>query len=232
VATISDVFAFAAQNADYWTEFLSGGDYPSELTEDEARGLTAARVHIDALVVELLHETGVQLATKLGEGKLSKPRFKPACTIKNRSVTLPAPTGLDRKLYSIVFSLGRNEAGAAIELYASLIVKKGALDTLRQSLDERKVEHSVDGYCLYAKGLALTANADVGALAAQSAEQAVALLSGFESNPDVGSPTSFARSAIPRAASAGIARSLPRNEGGGVEAPSTSPVPSLPRVSG
>lgn len=181
MATISDVFAFAAQNADYWTEFLSGGDYPSELTEDEARGLTAARAHIDALVVELLHETGAQLATKLGEGKLSKPKFKPASTTKNRSVALPAPTSLDGKLYRIEFSLGPNESGKAIELYASLVVKKGALDALRQALGARSVEHSVDGYYLYGKGLALTANADVGALAAHSAAQAVALLSGFES---------------------------------------------------
>ena len=181
MATISDVFAFAAQNADYWTEFMSGGDYPSELTEEEARGLTAARAHIDALVVELLHETGARLATKLGEGKLSKPKFKPASTTKNRSVTLAAPTGLDGKLYRIAFSLGRNKTGTAIELYASLVVKKGVLDTLSQSLGERNVEHRVDGYYVYAKGLALTANADVGALATQSAEQAVALLSGFES---------------------------------------------------
>lgn len=131
--------------------------------------------------MELLHETGAQLATKLGEGKLSKPKFKPARTIRNRSVALPAPTGLDGRLYRIEFSLRRNEAGVAIELHASLVVKKGALDTLRQSLGERNVEHSVDGYHVYAKGLALTANADVCALATQSAEQAVALLSGFQS---------------------------------------------------
>ncbi|WP_437611913.1 hypothetical protein WMF20_07495 [Sorangium sp. So ce834] len=180
MTVISDVFAFAAQNADYWTEFLSGGDYPNELTDDEARGLTAARAHIDVLVVELLHETGAQLATKLGEAKLTKPRFKPASTSKNRAVALPAPTGLDGKLYRIEFSLDRSEAGTAVELYASLVVKKGALDALRQSLGERNVEHSVDGYYVYAKGLPLVVGTKVSELAARSAQQAIALLSGVD----------------------------------------------------
>lgn len=176
---ISDVFAFAAQNADYWAEFLSGGDYPNELTEEEMRGLAAARAHVEGKVVELLHECGAQLAAKLGPAKLAKPRPQPAVTSKNRLVSLPAPTGLDSKLYRIEFSLDRNLAGTAVELYASLVVKKAALDMLRQSLGERNIEHSVDNFYLYANGLPIVVNADVSELAARSAQQVVDLLSGF-----------------------------------------------------
>jgi hypothetical protein len=180
VAIISDVFAFAAQNADYWAEFLSGGDYPQELLDEEVRGLTAARSHIDSLVVELLHEAGAKLATKVGEAKLTKPRFKPASTIKNRSVALPAPAGLDGKLYRIAFSLDPGEASTAVELFASLVVKKGALDALRQSLGEHNVESHIEGYYVYGKGLPIVANTDVNDLAERSAQQAVKLLSGFD----------------------------------------------------
>ena len=177
---ISDVFAFAAQNADYWTELLSGGDYPNELTDEEIRALTAAREHVDSLVVEILHATGAKFATELGENKIAKKRFNGKNTAANRSNSLPAPSGLEGKLYRIEFSLWRNEASTAVELYASLVVKKSALDALHQSLGERNVEHSVNGYEVYAKGLPIVANADVNDLAARSAHQAVALLLGFD----------------------------------------------------
>jgi hypothetical protein len=180
VTIISDIFAFAAQNADYWTEFLSGGDYPNELTEEETRGLAAAREHVDSLVVEILHATGTTFAAEVGEAKLANKRFNGKNTTANRKVFLPAPVGLEGKLYRIEFSLWRNEVGTAVELYASLVVKKSALDALRQSLGKRNVEHSVDNYDVYAKGLPIVANTEVSALAKSSAQQAVALLSGFD----------------------------------------------------
>ena len=176
---ISDVFAFAVQNADYWDEFLSGGDYPNELNEDEMRGLAAARAHVENKGVELLHECCAQLAAKLGPKKLAKPRPQPAVTAKHRWVKLSAPNGLGAMLYCIEFSLDRNETGTAVDLYASLVVKKAELDGLRRSLDERKIAYSVDSYHLYADGLPIVVNADVSDLAARSAQQVVDLLSGF-----------------------------------------------------
>ena len=92
MASISDVFAFAAQNADYWTEFLSGGDYPNELTEEEIRALTAAREHVDSLAVEILHATGTRFVAELGETRIAKTRFNGKNTAANRSVNLPAPS--------------------------------------------------------------------------------------------------------------------------------------------
>jgi hypothetical protein len=179
VATISDVFAFAAQNADYWTEFLSGGDYPNELTEEETRALTAAREHVDSLVVEILHATGAQFVAEFGENRIAKKRFNRKNTAANRSIRLPAPLGMDGKLYEVKFSLDPNDDGAAVELYASLVVKKGSLDALRQALGERQVKHSVDGYFVYAPGIPLDVDTDVADLAKRSAKQAVDLLSGL-----------------------------------------------------
>lgn len=176
---ISDVFAFAAQNADYWAEFLSGSDYPNELTEEEMRGLTAARAHVEEKVVELLHACGEQLADKLGPAKLAKPRPQPAVTARKRAVNLPSPTGLEGRLYGIQFSLEPNSSGNAVELFASLVVKKAALDALRQSLGERKIEHFVDNYHVYANCIPINAGDDVMEMAARSAQQITDLLSGF-----------------------------------------------------
>jgi hypothetical protein len=181
MATVSDVFAFAVQNADYWTEFLSGGDYPNELTEEEIRALSAARQHVDSLVVEILHATGAQFVVELGENRIAKKRFNEKNTAGNRAISLPAPSGLDGKLYGIKFSFGRNDDGAAIELYASLVVKKGSLDALRQALGERQVEHGIDGYLVYAPSIPLVVDTEVADLAKRSAKQAAALLSGFGS---------------------------------------------------
>jgi hypothetical protein len=180
VTIISDVFAFAAQNADYWTEFLSGGDYPNELTDEEIRALTAAREHVDSLVVEILHATGAKFAAALGEKKITKKRFNGKNTVANRSISVPPPAGREGELYRIQFSLSRNESGASVELYASLVVKKSATDALHRGLGARHVNYSARGYETYAEGLPIVADADVSDLAARSAHQAVALLSGFD----------------------------------------------------
>jgi hypothetical protein len=190
MTVISDVFAFAAQNADYWTEFLSGADYPEELTEDEIRALTAAREHVDSLVVEILHATGATFAARLGEDKVPKKRFNGKNTTANRSISLPPPLGLDGKLYQVQYSLRPNEAATAVELCASLIVKKSALDALHRSLSERNIEHSVSGYEVCSKGLPIVASAEVAELAARSAKQAILLLSGFDDPPAVSPPAS------------------------------------------
>jgi hypothetical protein len=179
MSIITDVFAFSVQNADYWTDLLSGGDYPSELTEDEIRALEAARAHIEAIVVELLHTAGVKLSERLGVTRLAKPRFKAAVTARKRLVALAPPTGLTAQMYRIEFGLHQSENGTEIVLYPSLVVKKGALDTLRTSLAALSVEHSVDDYYVYARGIPLPEGASVDALAAEAAKQAARLLDGF-----------------------------------------------------
>jgi len=177
--TISDVFAFAAANADYWTEFFSGNNYPEALTDEEVRGLNAARTHIDSLVVELLHSTGNLCAKEISGGAGSTPRFKAASTVKNRWVSLPAPTRLDGKLYRIEFSLAENDATKRIELYASLVVKIRALDNIRASLDKRGLAYAHDGYHLYMNGLELTQGIHFEELSKSSVCQALELLSVF-----------------------------------------------------
>jgi hypothetical protein len=178
MSTITDVFEFAAQNADYWTDLLSSGDYPSELTGEETRALEAARAHIETLIVELLHAAGMRLAERLGAGQLAKPRFKAASTEKNRSVALPPPTGLENYLYRIEFGLYRGEDGVSIKLYAGLVVKKGALDGLRASLTALNVDHAVDNYYLYSPGIELRKGVSLDALAEEAAGRAARLLEG------------------------------------------------------
>ena len=43
---VSDIFAFALSNADYWNELLTAEKYPPELTPEEVTALDAAREHL------------------------------------------------------------------------------------------------------------------------------------------------------------------------------------------
>ncbi len=176
---ISDVFAFALQNADYWTEFLSGGDFPAELTDDEMRALAAARAHVEDEVVELLHACGQAVADKLGAAGLARPRPQPAVTARNRRIRLRPPIDLGDKLFGIEFSLDPDADGRTIQLYASLVVKKSALDTLQQSLAAMSVVHAVDHHHVYGDSLQIAQDDNVANLASLSADQVVTLLSGF-----------------------------------------------------
>lgn len=173
MAIITDIFEFAATNTDYWTEFLSGGDYPNELTEEETQALTAARQHVDELIVEILHATGekfIELA------RCPTKRFNAKNTTANRSITIPRPAGLERRLYGIAFSLDPNDAGTAVALHASLDVKMGSMEALCQTLSECNVQHSIDHHHVYAPGIAIVAHTNVADLATRSANQAMALL--------------------------------------------------------
>lgn len=176
---LSDVFAFAVKHPDYWKDLFFGESYPPELTDDEAKALEGAREHIEALVVELLHDTGRQFAAKVGPKLLAPPRFKGASTAKNRSIWLKAPAGLESKLYGVLFGLEPNEDAGAVALFATLSVKKGSLDDLRAALDARATKYSVDDYYVYAPSIALVKGAEVSALATEASSRAYGLLEGF-----------------------------------------------------
>jgi hypothetical protein len=179
MSTVSDVLAFAVQNADYWTDLLSGEDYPPELTGAETEALEAARAHIETLTVELLHLAAAKLAEKLGKDAIATPKFKAASTAKNRSIHLPPPSGLDGKLYRIEFALDRSEDGLTIQLYASLVVKKGSLDALRKALTEREIEYEIDDYYVYTPGLPIAKGAAIPTVADEAATAVARLLAGF-----------------------------------------------------
>jgi hypothetical protein len=186
MTNITDVLAFSVQNADYWTDLLSGGSYPSELTEAETRALEAARGHIEAVVVELLHAAGSKLAETLGAERMQMPRFKGASTAKNRSVSLPPPNDLVDQMYRIEFSLEPADDSRTIVLYASLVVKKGAQQGLREELAARAIKHAVDDYHVYAPGIALKEGSSVEALASEAATAAATLLTAFNPAPKGG----------------------------------------------
>src|SRR5687767_2662402 len=102
---VSDVFAFAAENPDYWSDLLSESDYPAELSDAEKRGMTAARAHIDNAIVELLHLCATRFFAEIGSAKARTKTFHETKTAKKRLIKLNAPVSAGTKLYRLEFAL-------------------------------------------------------------------------------------------------------------------------------
>jgi len=167
---ITDVFAFATKNADYWTELLSGAnDYPQELTEDEVAACESAREHIEDVVVDLLHEAGGQTATLLS---WNKPRFKGASTKKNRSVAVYPPPNLQDRIYRVEILLDEHPEGDVIVLYATVVAKKAHHDQFLGNLSDKNISYTVDGYAICADPMTLDEGLEVADLARRVAERA------------------------------------------------------------
>lgn len=171
---ISDVTAFVFQNPDYWLELLAGADYPDGLSADETAALEGARDHVERQVTEMLHVCGAKLP--VANASVYARKFKGASTAKNRSVTLYPVPSIAGKLYRVEFGLDTAGDGASVQLYASIVVKKGYLDTLRTNLSTAGTAHSVDNYYVYAPGVSLTANAGLEGIADQAVSAMCKLL--------------------------------------------------------
>ncbi len=163
VTKISDVTDFVFQHPDYWTELLAGSNYPDGLTDAEREALDAARDHVEQQVTELLHRCGDLLPQRVPS--ISKVNFKKASTASNRRVSLGPPAGRGSELYGVEFGLDVADDGASVQLFASVVVKKGYLDTLRTHLTNSRIDHQVDGYHVYAPGLVMSKDADLAQLA-------------------------------------------------------------------
>jgi hypothetical protein len=172
---VSDIFAFAARHADYWTEFLSGGDYSDVLSPEEVRALEAARLHIGDLMYDVLLQCGEKLASRLqAQGVVSKA-FQPDATKRNRLVRIAPPKPWTDRLYGFQFGFGPDEKKEAILLYGSLVVKKGAMERLKGNLAKNGVKFEVDDYYVYSPGLSLTDGAKVADLAEQASRDLAGL---------------------------------------------------------
>jgi hypothetical protein len=88
---VTDIFAFAAEHADYWSEFLSGADYSAVLSGDEMKALEAARLHVEEGIYDLLLACGAKLETKLATQGVATRSFQKGATVKNRKVRLDPP---------------------------------------------------------------------------------------------------------------------------------------------
>ena len=173
---ISDVTAFVFSNVDYWQELLAGTNYPPGLSSEEADALESARDHVERQVVELLHLCGAKLPKARKE--VTPQNFKRASTAKNRYISIVAPAAISAKLYRLTFSVDTNENGTLVALYASLVVKKGFLDTLRSNLAANRTAHAVDDYELFAPSISMPKDASIEALADTAVVAMSSLLDG------------------------------------------------------
>jgi hypothetical protein len=177
MAIVSDVFAFAAENPDYWTDLLSDTNYPEELSEAEKRGLAAARAHIDGAVVELLHLCGGRFFEKLGKAKARSKKFYETTTVRKRFVELNAPAGTETKLYRLKFELwGDAFSGEAVRLWTSMVVKKREMPQILTNLAGAGVACTVSGYDVSAAPLTLSKDCAFDDLAKQAADEMIQLM--------------------------------------------------------
>jgi hypothetical protein len=152
---VTDIFAFAAEHADYWTEFLSGADYSAVLSSDEMKALEAARVHVEEGIYYLLLECGVKLAAKLTAQGIVTRSFQRGATAKNRKVRIDPPVAWKDRLYGLEFEFSADDKNERILLYGSLVVKKGSSDKLAAKLAQKAVSFTPDGYHIYGEGVPL-----------------------------------------------------------------------------
>lgn len=171
---VSDVFAFAASNVDYWDELLTGEDYPAELAK-EAAALDAARRHIDESVVVILHAAAACLQEIEHDPPFGEHRPRAAATTKNHAVYPPLPKGRS-DLYYMGFRLAPNDAGALIRLYPLISVKKSQRDRIRDQLDRAGVKHTPLDYDIWGEGVTLEKDCEIHDVAMTAARQLVELI--------------------------------------------------------
>lgn len=166
---VTDIFAFAAKHADYWTEFLSGEDYSAVLSSDEMKGLEAARIHVEEGIYDLLLKCGEKLADKLKAQGVATRGFQRGATVKHRKVRLDPPAAWKDRLYGLEFEFSPDDKNESILMYGSLIVKKGSTDKIAANLAKKGTTFKVDGYFVYGPGTPLELDKSFDDLAEQAA---------------------------------------------------------------
>lgn len=167
---VTDILAFAAEHADYWTEFLSGADYSAVLSGEEMRGLEAARLHVEEGVYDLLLGCGSKLEAKLAANSVASRSFQRGATVKKRKVRVDPPAAWKDWLYGFEFEFSPDDEDKKILLYGSLVVMKRSMDTITAAIAAKGgLTFKVDGYYIYAPGVPLEKDKTFDALAEQVA---------------------------------------------------------------
>jgi hypothetical protein len=163
---VTDILAFAANHADYWSEFLSGADYSAALSADELKALEAARLHIEEGIYDLLLACGTKLEKRLGVHGVASRNFQKAATLKHRKVRIEPPGSWKDRLYGLEFEFSPDEDNKRILLYGSLVVLKRSQEKIAETIAAKGgLEFKVDVYHLYGPGAALEKDKTFDALA-------------------------------------------------------------------
>lgn len=168
--SVTEILEFAAENADYWSEFLSGADYSSVLSVDEMKGLEAARLHVEEGIYDLLFAAGAKLESKLKAKGVVSRNFQRGATIKNRKVRIDPPQNFKDRLYGFEFAFLPSEEGRQIQLYGSLVVLKRAKDTFEAAIPKACADLRVEGHYILAPGVRLVRGETFDALAEKAAK--------------------------------------------------------------
>lgn len=134
MSKIDDVVVFALKNPDYFGEFLSGGEPPPELTDDEQGSLSDARDHVEEVLCGLLHAVGEKIPASCG---CKSKRFYPATTKQNRSVSL-SPTE-DRSRFVANVSVAFEQSTTRMDLVVRIRLKKPASTHFESELKSRRI---------------------------------------------------------------------------------------------
>lgn len=168
---VSDIFAFATGQADYWTEFLSGADYGAILSAEEMKALEAARVHIEDGIYDLLVQCGEKLATRLAAQGMVRRNVQRGATVKNRKIRLDPPKAWRDPLYGLEFQFWADPDGHGVLLYGSLVAKKEHIDRLARNIASSGVQtFKAGGYHIYRPGIRLEEGKAFDVLADKAAE--------------------------------------------------------------
>lgn len=173
---VTDIFAFAAEHADYWSEFLSGADYSAVLSGDEMKALEAARLHVEEGIYDLLLACGAKLEAKLAAHGVASRSFQKGATVKNRKVRVDPPGPWKDRLYGLEFEFSPDDDNKRILLYASLVVMKRSMEKAAATIAAKGgLEFKVDGYYVYGPGRALEKDKTFDVLADEVAGQLAGL---------------------------------------------------------
>jgi predicted ATPase len=179
---VSEIFEFVASNVDYWDEFLSGSGYPEGLSDEDTESLEAAKAHVDATVVTILHAAAEKTFETPREPRFRRFRPKAAATAKNRAVYLHCPEGRGKDMYYMGFCLTADQEKSSVRLYPFITVKKSKLEDIRGRLTKRAVHFEVHDFDLYTRGIELSKGAVIEELAKQAAGSLVALVDASADN--------------------------------------------------
>ncbi|MBX3460925.1 MAG: hypothetical protein KF696_13330 [Planctomycetes bacterium] len=163
MTTVSDIFAFACQNADYWEELLSGRKLPEdELTAEEVRAIHAAREHIAHSTEDLLRECASELGKLKPRGIQLKAKLKSGAARKNRMIWFNPTSEADKSVKHAGFWIASDsddeatQIGKKIKLFSWVTLQKRSRpEAVDQALATAGYEINLQGD-VYGSGLELT----------------------------------------------------------------------------
>lgn len=166
MTTVSDIFAFACQNADYWEELLSGRKLPEDmLATEEVRAIHAAREHIAQSIEDLLRECAGELRKLKPRGIQLKAKLKAEAARKNRMIwfnpTSEAGKSVKHAGFWIVSDDEPTQKDKKIKLFSWVTLQKRSRpEAVDQALASAGYEIDLQGD-VYGSGLELPAGLEL-----------------------------------------------------------------------